>query len=87
MLEIKSFHKSSKSTATLNRINCEKSAFRYIGPEIINGTAWETKGLRDTETRSKHLCVTEKRTKYSYDTEKRSKIINSNLSIAQIKAL
>ena len=45
-------HKSSKSTATLNRINGEKTSFRYIGPEIINGTAWETKRLRDIETRS-----------------------------------
>ena len=33
-----SFHRSSKSTATLNRINGEKTAFCYIGLEIINGT-------------------------------------------------
>ena len=32
--------------------NGEKTAFCYIGPEIINGTAWETKRLRDIETKS-----------------------------------
>ena len=44
----------------LNRINGEKTFFRYIGPEIINGTAWETKRLRYVETTSKHSCGRDK---------------------------